>query len=266
MYKVNIKGPIISSNEKWIYDWFNLEATCSKDIETALTMAGGDDLEVVINSYGGYVDEGSSIYTMLKDYNGQVTTKIIGMAASAASVIAMGGDIVKISPTARLMIHNASSGVSGDYRDMQHSAEVLQDCNEAIANAYVMKTNKPKDEILNLMDQETYMNAKKAKELGFVDEIMFDTSNRLVNEVNAGMLPHDVIAKMMNMKGSLESNNLDNNSRSDKSDLLNIKSAKPDSLMKSDNTKKEIDLLKQRLVCKSKCISSFLLCQNERMI
>lgn len=243
MAKVNIKGPIISSDEKWIYNWFGMDATCARDVEKVINSAEqGEQLEVIINSNGGYVDEGSEIYTLLKDYNGEVVIKIVGIAASAASVIAMGGDKVKISPTGRIMIHNAAGGVCGDYRQMEHGAEVLKDCNEAIANAYALKTGMSKDELLDLMNKETFMNAQKAKQLGFVDEIMFDNSNRLVNDLNSGMLPKDVIEKIRNMKE--EDLKKENN----------------------ENEKKEINSLKEKLVFKNKSVTSFLLCQKEGML
>ncbi|MDU3664006.1 head maturation protease, ClpP-related [Clostridium perfringens] len=243
MAKVNIKGPIISSDEKWIYNWFGMDATCARDVEKVInSVQQGEQLEVIINSNGGYVDEGSEIYTLLKDYNGEVVIKIVGMAASAASVIAMGGDKVKISPTGRIMIHNAAGGVCGDYRQMEHGAEVLKDCNEAIANAYALKTGMSKEELLDLMNKETFMNAQKAKQLGFVDEIMFDNSNRLVNDLNSGMLPKDVIEKIRNMK---------------------------EEEFKKENNKdeeKEINSLKEKLVLKNKSVTSFLLCQKEGML
>lgn len=243
MAKVNIKGPIISSDEKWIYNWFGMDATCARDVEKVInSLQQGEQLEVIINSNGGYVDEGSEIYTLLKDYNGEVVIKIVGMAASAASVIAMGGDKVKISPTGRIMIHNAAGGVCGDYRQMEHGAEVLKDCNEAIANAYALKTGMSKEELLDLMNKETFMNAQKAKQLGFVDEIMFDNSNRLVNDLNSGMLPKDVIEKIRNMK---------------------------EEEFKKENNKdeeKEINSLKEKLVLKNKSVTSFLFCQKEGML
>ncbi|HEF0384291.1 TPA: Clp protease ClpP [Clostridium perfringens] len=220
-----------------------MDATCARDVEKVInSVQQGEQLEVIINSNGGYVDEGSEIYTLLKDYNGEVVIKIVGMAASAASVIAMGGDKVKISPTGRIMIHNAAGGVCGDYRQMEHGAEVLKDCNEAIANAYALKTGMSKEELLDLMNKETFMNAQKAKQLGFVDEIMFDNSNRLVNDLNSGMLPKDVIEKIRNMK---------------------------EEEFKKENNKdeeKEINSLKEKLVLKNKSVTSFLLCQKEGML
>ncbi|EKS4345794.1 Clp protease ClpP [Clostridium botulinum] len=244
MAKVNIKGPIISSDEKWIYDWFGIEATCAADIEKAINNANGEELEIMVNSPGGYVDVGSEIYTLLKDYKGTVTIKIVGMAASAASVAAMGGDIIKISPTGRLMIHNASGIIQGDYRDMDHGSEVLKGCNKSIANAYLLKTGMEREELLELMNKETFMDAQKAKELGFVDEIMFDTNNKLTNSYgNTGMLPKDVIEKIRNSI-DVPNNIGDKNNTNELDD-------------------KELNNLKNKLAFKNKNVASFLFC-NER--
>lgn len=271
MADINVKGPIISNDQKWIYDWFSMDATCSNDISKAIkNLSKGEELNVLINSPGGYVDEGSEIYTLLKDYNGPVNIKIAGMAASAASVIAMAGDKVMISPTARLMIHNASGGIYGDCNAMTHGAAVLQDCNEAIANAYELKTGMARDKILNLMNEETFMNAKRAKELGFVDEIMFDPSNKLTNALESGMLPNDVINKMRNMNlNDPEANQVskpviekitDDNNTTENNEPIIVASSNDNNL----DEKKEI--LRKRLELKNKCASSLLFCQNERMI
>ena len=97
---ISVKGPIIDSDDQWIYDWFGIEATSPKKVIDLINQAkNNEDLEIEINSGGGSVFAGSEIYTALKSYNGKVITKIVGLAASAASVIAMGGDIVLITPT-----------------------------------------------------------------------------------------------------------------------------------------------------------------------
>lgn len=252
MAKINVKGPIISGDEKWIYDWFGIESTCAKDIEKAIDNANGDELEVVINSPGGYVDVGSEIYTLLKDYNGKTTGKIVGMAASAASVVAMGVDELLISPTGRFMIHNAAGTMRGDYRAMDHGSEVLKECNKAISNAYVLKTGLSKETLLDLMNKETFMNAQKAKELGFVDKIMFDTSNKLINNTNeSGMLPTDVIDKMRNMKDKLN---------------LGIEEVNHKNLIPNQVEQNELNNLKEKLALKNNNVSSFLFCQKERMM
>lgn len=198
--KINIKGPIVGNSEAWIYEWFGIEATSPNSVNKVIEEANGEDLEVEINSGGGSVFAGSEIYTALKDYKGYVTVKIVGLAASAASVIAMAGDKVMMSPTAQMMIHNVSTSTSGDYRDMEHSAEVLKSANNTIANAYRLKTGKTQEELLKLMDNETWMTAQKAKELGFIDEIMFDEEQKLVASYGySGLLPPEVINKIRNM-------------------------------------------------------------------
>ena len=196
--KINIKGPIIGNSEAWIYEWFGIEATSPSMVDKVLEKANGEDLEVEINSGGGSVFAGSEIYTALKSYKGNVTVKIVGLAASAASVIAMAGKKVMMSPTAQMMIHNVSSCAEGDYREMEHTAEILKNANDTIANAYRLKTGKEQDELLRLMDNETWMTAQKAKELGFVDEIMFEDIQLAASTSYSGLLPPEVINKMRN--------------------------------------------------------------------
>ena len=107
--KINIKGPIVRDNEAWIYDYFEMESTSPKKIQSELDKANGQSIDVDINSGGGSVFAGSEIYTAIKSYKGDVTVRIVGLAASAASVIAMAGKKVMMSPTAQLMIHNVSA-------------------------------------------------------------------------------------------------------------------------------------------------------------
>jgi ATP-dependent Clp protease protease subunit len=193
--KISINGPIISSDEKWIYDYFEEEATCARDVNEALPK-NGEDVEITINSWGGYVDQGAEIYTVLKSYEGKVTINVVS-AYSAASVIAMAGDVVRISPVGRMMIHNAASGTFGDYHAMDKNSEVLKNANDSIANAYRIKTGLSREDILAKMDTETWLNAEQAVELGFADEVMFDTVEqpRLIANHGSGMLPKNVIDK-----------------------------------------------------------------------
>ena len=194
--KINIKGVVVPNDDKWIYDWLEYEAVCPNDVSKALAEAKGEDLEVEINSGGGDVYAGSEIYTALKSYKGQVLVKIVGVAASAASVIAMAGDLIAISPTAQIMIHNVRTRGEGDYRDFQHNADVLKGWNESIANAYILKTGLKLDELLALMDETSWLTAKQAKEKGFADEIMFDEVGRLA--AGSNMLPPEVVNKIRN--------------------------------------------------------------------
>lgn len=199
MPKIQVKGTIVSNDDKWIYEWFDMEATSPKDITKSIIEANGQELEVEINSGGGSVFAGSEIYTALKDYKGNVTVKIVGIAASAASVIAMAGNKVLISPTAQIMIHNVSSVARGDYRDLQREAEIIKNYNTSIANAYRLKTNMSQSELLKLMNNETWLNAQQAKEKGFADEVMFDLGNQLIASYGQSqMIPQEVIEKIRN--------------------------------------------------------------------
>ena len=111
---------------------------------------------------------------MLMDYKGNVTVKIDGIAASAASVIAMAGTQVLMAPTALMMIHNPMTVAFGDHEDMQKAIDMLEEVKESIINAYEIKTNQSRAKLSHLMDSETWMNAKKAIELGFADDILTD--------------------------------------------------------------------------------------------
>ena len=131
------------------------------------------DLTVWINSPGGNVFAAAEIYTMLQEYKGAVTVKIASIAASAASVIAMAGKRVLMSPTALLMIHDPSTIAMGNAKDMEKAIETLNEVKESIINAYAAKSGMRRSKIAEMMSNETWMNAKKAVELGFADEVLF---------------------------------------------------------------------------------------------
>ena len=135
------------------------------------------NLTVWLNSPGGDCFSASQIYTMLRNHNGKITVKIDGIAASAASVVAMAGDETLISPTGMIMIHNPMTFAWGNKYDMEKAITVLEEVKESIINAYVWKTNLSRAKISRLMDEETWMNAEKALQLGFVDGILF-TDNK----------------------------------------------------------------------------------------
>ena len=132
------------------------------------------DITVWICSPGGNVFAAAEIYTMLREYPGTVTVKIDSIAASAASVVAMAGDRVLMSPTGMLMIHDPSTIAMGNSEDMRKAIDVLNEVKESIINAYMAKTGLSHARIANLMSNETWMNAKKAVELGFADGILFE--------------------------------------------------------------------------------------------
>lgn len=137
--------------------------------------AGNGNITVWINSPGGDVFAAAQIYNMLRDYKGSVTVKIDGIAASAASVIAMAGDKVCVSPVAMMMIHNPATMAMGETKDMQKAIAMLNEVKESILNAYEFKTGLTRARLSHMMDDETWFNAKKAVELGFADKILFDS-------------------------------------------------------------------------------------------
>jgi len=135
--------------------------------------AGNGPITVWINSPGGDCVAAAQIYNMLMDYKNDVTVKIDGIAASAASVIAMAGTKVLMSPVSIMMIHNPLTVAMGDSEEMRKAIQLLDEVKESIINAYEIKTGLSRARLSHLMDGETWMNAKKALELGFCDEIMF---------------------------------------------------------------------------------------------
>ncbi len=138
---------------------------------------GNGDITVWINSPGGDCVAAAQIYNMLRDYKGNVTVKVDGIAASAASVIAMAGDKVLMSPVSMLMIHNPMTVAYGSSDEMQKAIEMLSSVKDSIVNAYEIKTGLSRAKLSHLMDAETWMDANKAVELGFADDILTRDNN-----------------------------------------------------------------------------------------
>ena len=151
--------------------WFGDEVT-PKQFKSDLINEGGD-ITIWINSPGGDVFAASQIYNMLMDYKGHVTVKIDGIAASAASVIAMAGGDVFMSPVSMMMIHNPMTIAFGDTAEMKKAIDMLSEVKESIINAYELKTGLSRTKLSHMMDDESWFNSKKAVELGFADGIMF---------------------------------------------------------------------------------------------
>ncbi len=152
--------------------WFDDDITPAMFKEELF--AGSGPITIWINSPGGDCIAASQIYSMLMDYKGDVTVKIDGIAASAASVVAMAGTKVLMAPTALMMIHNPATIAYGDHTDMAKAIEMLEEVKESIINAYEIKTSLSRSKLSHLMDAETWMNAKKAIELGFADDMLED--------------------------------------------------------------------------------------------
>ncbi len=160
--------------------WFDDDVT-PKAFKADLS-AGEGDIVIWINSPGGDCIAASQIYAMLMDYKGSVTVKIDGIAASAASVIAMAGTKVLMAPTALMMVHNPLTIAIGDSEEMQKAISMLDEVKESIINAYEIKTGQSRAKLSHLMDAETWLNVNKAIELGFADGVLEDEKKRVQTE------------------------------------------------------------------------------------
>ncbi len=156
--------------------WFDDDITPKMFKEELFS--GSGPITIWINSPGGDCIAASQIYSMLMDYQGEVTVKVDGIAASAASVIAMAGNKVLMAPTALMMIHNPSMMAFGDHNDMAKAIDILNEVKESIINAYEIKTGQSRAVLSHLMENETWMNAKKAIELHFADGILEDSKKK----------------------------------------------------------------------------------------
>lgn len=159
--------------------WFDDDIT-PKQFKSELTNSEGDII-VWLNSPGGDVFATSQIYNMLKEYNGKVTVKIDGIAASAASVIAMAGNEILMSPVAMMMIHNPATVIFGEASDLQSGIDMLSEVKDSIINAYEQKTSLPRNKISKMMDAETWFSAQKAVELGFADKVLYEDSEEVTD-------------------------------------------------------------------------------------
>lgn len=199
--KISINGYIVPNEYKEVYDWFGIEACCPNDIKVA--KAGGENelLEVTIGTcYGGSIFAGSEIGSEIASHKAGASIEITGLAASAASVIAMYAKS-SMSPTAMMMVHNVSAMAEGDYHTMAKEADTLKQCNKSIAAAYTMKSGMSEADALSMMDKETWLTAAQAKEKGLIDDVMFGQSDpaQLVAAMSSGMLPRAVIEKTKSM-------------------------------------------------------------------
>src|SRR6056297_1045568 len=176
--------------------WYGDEIT-PKLFKEELEMEKGD-ISLWINSPGGDVFAAAQIYNMLMDYPGNVRVKIDGLAASAASVIAMAGTEVQMSPVAMMMIHNPVTVAIGDSKEMQKAVEMLSEVKESIMNAYEIKTGLTRTKLSHLMDAESWFNAKKALELGFADTILFSNEEESEeDEIEALMFSRAAVANSL---------------------------------------------------------------------
>lgn len=155
------------------FDYFGMSSVYPKKVQQAIENDEDNEIILDVASNGGDVFSASEIYTMLKSSGKNIVVNIQGLAASAASVISMAGNTVNISPTAQLMIHKASVVGAGNADDFEHEAKVLNGIDESIASAYELKTGMKQEDLLQMMANETWLNAKEAVDKGFADNIMF---------------------------------------------------------------------------------------------
>ena len=214
---IDIKGNIVSNDVGEFYEWFGISSTYPGKVQQAIASNEDDEITLNIASNGGDVFAASEIYTMLKDSKKNIVVNVQGLAASAASVIAMAGNTVRMSPTSQMMIHKASVVAYGNADDLGHESDVLNSIDESIAMAYELKTGMNQTDILQLMSTETWMNAKAAVDKGFADEIMFNDADEEPTFENAliGSLPskaainkfRNLIAKQKNNTGPSQPKN-----------------------------------------------------------
>ncbi|MBB3132113.1 ATP-dependent Clp endopeptidase proteolytic subunit ClpP [Paenibacillus rhizosphaerae] len=194
--RINLYGTIVASDDAWLYEWFEMDHTTPRMISDQLAQADGDDVELYINSPGGDVWAGSEIYTALREYSGNVTAKVVSIAASAASVAMCGAKSVMISPTAQIMVHRSSTGAWGNKNTFDQTSQMLNSVDEGMVNAYEHKTGKSREELLALMDVETFLNAQQALENGFADEIMFAQTEKVAASAAAPLFSSEVMNKI----------------------------------------------------------------------
>ncbi|MBV7404376.1 head maturation protease, ClpP-related [Enterobacter sp. ENT03] len=152
-------------------DWWG-DGVSANRIAAALRSLGGEDVTVHINSPGGDMFEGLAIYNLLREYQGKVTVKVLGLAASAASIIAMAGDEVQIGRGAFLMIHNAWIMAAGNRNDFREYADYLEPFDKAMADIYAARSGMPVEEIKSLMDKESFIGGSDSVARGLADALL----------------------------------------------------------------------------------------------
>lgn len=221
MITINVKGEIIQDECAWIYKMLGISYATAKEFKEQLEQANGADIQVVVNSVGGNVFEAFEMVEALRGYEGNVEIINVGMAASSASLFVVAGHS-KTSPAGMLILHNCSTNADGDYRKMNHASERLQKVNHSIRNLYLEKTKLSEEELIDIMDHETYLTAEEAVEYGFIDEITENTNlpkqklnpNELMAVTNSisqyaqNHTPKDMMTALMECIGNINDQNV----------------------------------------------------------
>lgn len=195
MKELDLNGAVITNDDALIYDWLGMDSISPGKVRGFLDGAAGDAVVININSGGGDLYSGVNIHDMLQAYGGNVEVHVCGIAASAASVIAMAGKCL-MSPASVMMIHNTACEDYGDRRDKTNTAGVLGVHDRAIASLYAQKTGRDISEIARMMDKETYLDAQTALEYGFIDGILTETAAPRVVNSAGGMIPQAAIKEL----------------------------------------------------------------------
>lgn len=255
--ELRIDGDITMDDDFWSM-FFGIENVTPKGFMAELSEHKGKNITVWINSYGGDVYAASRIYTALKEHKGKVTVKVDGVAISAASVIAMAGDEILMSPTSIMMIHNPWGSFRGEAEELRHGAEVLDEVKETILNAYELKTHKSREEIAKMMDEETWMSVKKAVSEGFADGVLYTENSEEDNkdqELNSFMFSRFSIQNRVNenTKKFIEQYNKrlkeleSNNNENDTSNILKTNSQDKKINLDNIKNKEKIRILRAKL-------------------
>lgn len=193
--ELRIEGDIIDDGSAWLYEWFDEPHTAPNKFRQQLKEHDGKELHVIVDTYGGSVFAGTSIYSDLKSRKGKTIGIVHSKAMSAGTIILMGCDEIRVSPTAILMIHDPLTGIYGGISDFEKALEVLNTIKDAILNAYVDKTGLNRNSLSAMMTDETWFDANQAVEKGFADSIIstdLDVKNsfsaermRVINDANS---------------------------------------------------------------------------------
>ncbi|MDD5016889.1 MAG: Clp protease ClpP [Eubacteriales bacterium] len=190
---LRIEGEIVDDDDLWLYEWFGIKAISPNTFKEELENYAGKDITVWIDSYGGSVFAAAGMYNALMEHKGAVTVKIDGKAMSAASIIAMAGGKVLMSPVAIMMIHNPLTEVYGYATDLRKTADVLDEVKEAIMNAYQVKTNRSRNKLSQMMDDESWMSAKTAIKEGFADEMLYAAADKVAEPIDMAFNRHAIM-------------------------------------------------------------------------
>lgn len=203
MKTINIKGDIVDNDWGMIYDWYGWDYMSPRKMENELSRANGDEVVFLINSGGGSVFDGYDIFNAIKDYKGKTTAKIVGLAASAASFIAMAADKVQACALSQMMIHRAANVNQGNAPTHHANGNFLEGVDETIVKAYTMRNGKTSEEMIELMDKTTWLTPEQAKENGIVDEIVNDSVEKPIIVNACGNGKQELISKLLEL-GSIE--------------------------------------------------------------